>query len=158
MEVPWCGGWTLEVALWSLTTQSMPFYDLHPLSVDKTCDVFLINLLLFSFSVMSDSLWPHGLQHSRLPCPSPTPGDCSNSCPLSRWGHPTLSSSVIPFSSCPLSFSASGSFPMNLCYILIEWQKQQDVQNYWSVVHYVTWKFNVHIAEVPRFLTPVGFE
>ena len=67
----------------------------------------------FSFSVMSDSLRPHGLQHTRLPCPSPTPGACSNSCPLSRWCHPTLSSSVIPLSSRIQSFPASGSFPMN---------------------------------------------
>ena len=65
----------------------------------------------FSRSVMSDSLWPHGLQHARIPCPSPTPRVCSNSCPLSLWYHPTISSSVIPFSSCPQSFPGSGSFP-----------------------------------------------
>ena len=61
---------------------------------------------------MPDSLWPHGLQHSRLPCPSPTPGACSNSCPLSQWCHPTNSISVIPFS-CLQAFPASGSFPMS---------------------------------------------
>ena len=66
-----------------------------------------------SHSVMSDSLWPHGLQHARLPCPSSTLGDYSNSSPLSRWCHPTISSSIIPFSSCPQSFPASGSFQMN---------------------------------------------
>ena len=67
----------------------------------------------FSDSVMSDSLWPHGLQHPRLHCPSPTPGACSNSCPLC-WGcHPTISSSVVTFASCPQSFPASGSFPMS---------------------------------------------
>ena len=60
---------------------------------------------------MSDCLWPHGLQHTRLPCPLPTPGACSNSCPLSWWCHLTISSSVIPFSSCLQSFSALGSFP-----------------------------------------------
>ena len=60
---------------------------------------------------MSDALLPHGLQHARLPCPSPTPRAYSNSCPLSRWCHPTISSSVIPFSSCLQSFPASGSFP-----------------------------------------------
>ena len=70
-------------------------------------------LLLFSCSVMSDFLWPHRLQHTRPPCSSPSPGVCSNSCPLSRWCHPTISSSVIPFSSCLQSFSASGSFPMS---------------------------------------------
>ena len=57
------------------------------------------------------TLQPHGLQHSRLPCPSPTPRAYSNSCPLSQWCHPTISSSVAPFSSCPQSFPASGSFP-----------------------------------------------
>ena len=62
---------------------------------------------------MSDSLWPHGLQHARLPCPSPSPGACSNSCPLNRWCHPTISSSVTPFSSCLQSFPALGSFPMS---------------------------------------------
>ena len=62
---------------------------------------------------MSDSLWLHGLQHPRPPCPSPTPGVYSNSCPLSRWRHPTISSFVIPFSSCLQSFPASGSFHMS---------------------------------------------
>ena len=70
----------------------------------------------FSRSVMSNSLWPHGLQHTRLPCPSPTPGACSNSCPLSRWCHPPISSFVVPFSSCLQSFSASGSFQMSLLF------------------------------------------
>ena len=67
----------------------------------------------FSRSVVSNSLWLHGLQHARLPCPSPTPGVYSNSCPLSRWCHPTISSSVVPFSSHLRSFPASGSFPMS---------------------------------------------
>ena len=62
---------------------------------------------------MSDSLQPHGLQHARLPSPSPTPRAYSNSCPLSWWCHPTISSSVIPFSSCLQSFPASGSFQMS---------------------------------------------
>ena len=69
--------------------------------------------LLFSHSVISDSLQPHGLQHTMLPCPSPSPVACSNSCPLSRWCFPTISSSVIPFSSCLQSFPESGSFPMS---------------------------------------------
>ena len=67
----------------------------------------------FSRSVVSDSLWPHGPQHARPPCPSPTPGAYSDSCPLGRWCHPAISSSVVPFSSCPQSLPASGSFPMN---------------------------------------------
>ena len=72
-----------------------------------------IFLLLFSLSVASHSLRPHGLQHTRLSCPSPSPGACSNSCPLSQWCHPTISSSIVPFSSCLQSFPASGSFPMS---------------------------------------------
>ena len=69
-----------------------------------------ISSVQFSDSVMSNFLWPHGLQHARLPCPSPTPGACSNSHPSSQWCHSTISSSVIPFSSCLQSFPASGSF------------------------------------------------
>ena len=67
----------------------------------------------FSRSVVSDSLRPHGLQHVRLPSPSPTPGVHSNSCPSSRWCHPATSSAVVPLSSCPQSLPASGSFPMS---------------------------------------------
>ena len=67
----------------------------------------------FSRSVMPNSLWPHGLQHAKLSCPSPTPGACSNSCPSSWWCHPTISSSVVPFSSCFQSFLASESFSMS---------------------------------------------
>ena len=67
----------------------------------------------FSHSVVSDSLWPHASQHMRPPCPSPTPGIHPNPCPLSWWCHPAISSSVVPFSSCPWSLPASGSFPMS---------------------------------------------
>ena len=67
----------------------------------------------FSCSVVSDSLWSHGLQHARPPCLSSTPGVYSNSCPLSGWCHPAISSFVVPFSSCLQSFPASGSFQMN---------------------------------------------
>ena len=66
-----------------------------------------------SHSVVSDSLWPHESQHARPPCPSPTPGVYPNSCPLSQWSHPAISSSVIPFSSCSKSLPASGSFSMS---------------------------------------------
>ena len=72
-----------------------------------------IQLSQFSRSVVSDSLWPHESQHARPPCPSPTPGVHTNSCALSRWCHPTISSSVVPFSSCPQSLPASWSFPMS---------------------------------------------
>ena len=70
-------------------------------------------VVVFSHSATHDSLQPHGPQHSRLPCPSPTPGACSNSCPLSQWCHPTISSSVVPFSSHLQSFPASGSFQIS---------------------------------------------
>ena len=80
--------------------------------------------LLLSHSVTSNFLRPHGLQHARLPCPSPPPGACSNSCPLSQWHHPTISYSVVPFSSCLQSFPASGSFPMKRPLALpIRWPK-----------------------------------
>ena len=86
--------------------------------------VWNLSSVQFSPSVMSDSLWPHGLQHTRLPCPSPTPEACSNSCPSSQWCHPTISSSVGPFSSWLQSFPASGYFPMSVLHI--KWPK------YWS--------------------------
>ena len=76
-------------------------------------EVWTFSSVQFSRSVVSDSLRPHELQHARPPCPSPTLGVYSNSCPLSRWCHPAISSSVVPFSSCPQSLPASGSFPMS---------------------------------------------
>ena len=84
----------------------------------------VLYLLLFSHSVMSDFLWPHGLQHTRLPCPSLFPRVCSNLCLLIWWCHPTISSSITPFSSCLQSFAASGSFPMS--WLCIRWP------NYWN--------------------------
>ena len=74
---------------------------------------YWISLVQFSHSVMSNSLQPQGLQHTRPPCPSPTPGGHPNSCASSQWCHPAISSSVIPFSSCPQSLPASQSFPMS---------------------------------------------
>ena len=79
----------------------------------------------FSCSVVTNSLQPHGLQHTRLPCPSPTPRVCSNSIPLSQWCHPTISSSVVPFSSSLQSFPASGSFPISQFFA-------SGGQKYWS--------------------------
>ena len=75
--------------------------------------LYIMYSVQFSCSVVSDSLWPHELQHTRPPCPSPTPGVHSNSRPLSRWCHPAISSSVTPFSSCPQSLPASESFPVS---------------------------------------------
>ena len=79
------------------------------------CDItsHLLWSVQISCSVMSDSFWPHELQHARPPCPSPTPRVYSNSCSSCRWCHPAISSSVIPFSSCPQSLQASRSFPMS---------------------------------------------
>ena len=77
-----------------------------------TREAHSVSLVQFSCSIMSDSLQPHGLQHAKLPCPSPTLGTCSNSCPSSLWCHPAISSSVVPFSSHLQSFPASGSFPI----------------------------------------------
>ena len=82
-------------------------------------------LFLFSFTVISESLWPHGLQHARFPCPSLFPRACSNSCPLNSWCHTTISSSVVPFFSCLQSFPAWGFFP-NESTLHIRWPK------YWS--------------------------
>ena len=84
------------------------------------CDIsnpFQFSSVQFNCSVVSDSLRPHGLQHARLPCPSPTPGAYSNSCPPSRWCHQTISSSVIPFSSSLQPFPAWGSFPVSQFFI-----------------------------------------
>ena len=86
---------------------------LYNLNFTASFCYWLFSSVQFSHSVVSDSLQPHESQHARPPCPSPTPGVYSNSCPSSRWCHPTISSSVVPFSSCPQSLPASGSFPMN---------------------------------------------
>ena len=82
-------------------------------SLKSEHSLFPFSSVQFSHSVMSDSLQPHELQHARASCPSPTPGDHPNPCPSSQWCHPAISSSVVPFSSCPQSFPASGSFPMS---------------------------------------------
>ena len=88
-----------------------------PYEADKstTLNFYTVTLcsVQFNHSVVSNSLWPHEPQHTRPPCPSPTPGVHPNSCPLSRWCHPAISSSVVPFSSCPQFFPTSGSFQMS---------------------------------------------
>ena len=112
---------------WSLHWQ----VDSHPLYHQESLPwlfLFLTArrwLLLFSGLAVSGSLQPHGLQHARLPCPSPSPRVCSNLHPLSQWCHRTISSSVTPFSSCLQPFSASGSFP-------ISWHFVSGGQKYWS--------------------------
>ena len=77
------------------------------------CQLHWISSVQFSCSVVSDSLWPHESQHARPPCPSPSPGVHSDSCPSSPWHHPAISSWVVPFSSCPQSLPALESFPMS---------------------------------------------
>ena len=90
---------------------TMVFWMLH-------FSTFVLLLSSVSHSVVSSSLWPRGLQHARLPCPSPTPRAYWNSCPSSPWCHPAISSSVVPFSSHLQSFPASGSFPMSQFFTL----------------------------------------
>ena len=91
-----------------------PSHPLLPLLLPSVFPSYLLRLLLlFSCSVVFNSLWPYELQHASLPCPSPSPGACSHSRPLSWWCHPTNLSSVVPFSSCLQSFPVSGSFPMS---------------------------------------------
>ena len=105
-KLGWPGGLFVspDVLILVLGHSSVLFSQVFPLFV------FTVQ---FSHSVMSDSLWPHESQHARPPCPSPTPEDHSNSCPSSRWCHPAISSSVVPFSSCPQSLPGSGSFLMS---------------------------------------------
>ena len=116
------GCWLIRTFVLSLLDSCARFLSLHWrwLAVgDRELHIQIIkkvNLLdvLVQFSSVAQScptLRLHGLQHARFPCPSPTPRACSNSCPSSQWCHPTISSSVVPFSSCPKSFPASGSFP-----------------------------------------------
>ena len=96
----------------------------------------------FSHSVVSSSLPPHGLQHARLPCPSPTRRACSNSCPMSQWCHPTISSSAVPFSSCLQSFPASGSFS-NESVLRIRWPK--------------CWRFSFNISPSTEYSGLISF-
>ena len=96
-----------QTVAWLFTIYHLHGLDKQPLTLVQFSSV------QFSHSVMSNCLRPHEPQHARLPCPSPTPGVHPNPCPLSRWCHPTISSSVVTFSSCPQSFPASGYFQMN---------------------------------------------
>ena len=113
---------TQRILIWETTLKVLYIkkYGCIQCSMQKLIYSFQFSSVQFSHSVVSDSLqcvWAlcsaHGLQHARPPCPSPTPGVYSNSCPLSRWCHPTISSPVIPFSTHLQSFPASGSFPMS---------------------------------------------
>ena len=102
--------WLINWSGWLLKCPH--FISWHSLHNDCNKELFMCSWIQFSRSVLSNSLQPHGLQHARPPCPSPTPGVYPNSCPLSRWSHPAISFSVIPFSRHLQSFPASGSFQM----------------------------------------------
>ena len=110
-------------------------------------------LAQFSHSVMSNSLGPHGLQHASLPCPSPMPRACSNSCPLSQWCHPTISSSVVLFSTSLQSFQASGSFPISQFFTsggqILEFQLQQQ-SFHWIFRTVFLWDWLVWSPGSPR--------
>ena len=119
------GRWTALSSAWFCTGSNLfwgsnVFYShgVHEVHLDPSDKFFSFWLqfssVQFSHSVVSNSLWPHGLQHTRPPYPSPTPGVYSNSCPLSWWCHPTILSSVVPFSFCLQSFPASGYFQMKV--------------------------------------------
>ena len=121
------GQLTLKILKMTSTDKGMDNWNAHPLlegmQNGTTLEAVLVMpfkarntlplLLLYSCSIMCNSLQSHGLQHTKLPCTSQFPGLCSHSCLLSRWCHPTISSSVITFSSCSQSFPASGSFPVS---------------------------------------------
>ena len=110
----WCTGMTLTDGMGREVGGGSGWgTHVHPWLIHANVWQNTFSLVQFSHSVMSDSLRPHESQHTRPPCPSPTPSVYSNSCPSSRWCHPAISSSVVPFSSCPQSLPASGSFPMS---------------------------------------------
>ena len=102
----------METELWRRKRVALLLCQAKAAVASRILTPSLVSTIQLSHSVVSDSLWPHGLQQARLPCPSPTPGVWSNSCPSSQWCHPTISSSVIPFSRLQ-SFQASRSFPMS---------------------------------------------
>ena len=110
----WSITWPLKRILESVLMRWMKLEPIIQSEVSqKEKQQYSISSVKFSRSVVSDTLWPHEPQYARPPCSSPTPGIHPNPCPSSQWCHPTLSSSVIPFSSCPQSFPASGSFSMS---------------------------------------------
>ena len=111
--------------------------------------VIILKYTQFSRSVMSDSLQPYGLQHARLPCLSLTPRAYSNSCPLSQWSHPTISPSVVPFSSCLQSFPALGSYPMSQLFAPGGWSIAPKIcfDQVWQDIQ--TWKRLSHRKKLP---------
>ena len=108
--------------IWYILMLYLSFSLLNPFIWTKYKDFYLLPTCCGSVTVVSNFLWPHGLQHAGLPCPSPPPGVSSNPCPLSQWCRPTILPSVAPFSFCPQSFPASMSFPVSwlLCWIFLQ--------------------------------------
>ena len=158
--------WITLIGLWILKKSLNPCDKFHLIVIcdpfnallDSVCQYFAgdfcicvhqwyVVVQLFSCSVMSNSLQLHGIQQARLPCPSPSPRVHSDSCPLSWWCHPTISSSVVPFSFCPQSFPASGSFPMSRLFT----SGGQSIGASASVlpVNIPGWWFNSHICTWP---------
>ena len=104
----------IHTCSWPLCLSQIFWPDIHFHPADLSAGIFIpFRSVQFSHSVVFDSLWPHESQHTRPPCPSPTPGVHSDSCPSSQWCHPAISSSIVPFSSCPQSLPASKSSPMS---------------------------------------------
>ena len=104
---------------------------------------------------MSDFLWPHGMQHARPPCSSPTPGVYSNSCPLSQWCHPTISSSVVPFSSCPQSFPSIRVFSSK---VSPTHQVAKVLENYWSFSFSISpFNENLGLISFRKSRAPLGW-
>ena len=121
--------WSIVMRQHSAVTSSNPWETFQSgvgSSDSSSCSLLRghISSVQFSCSVMSDSLQPHESQHTRPPCPSPTPGVHSDSCPLSWWCHPAISSSVISFSSCPQSLPASRSFPISHILLFLHYQNR----------------------------------
>ena len=140
---------------------SLPGSSVHGYSPGKNTGVGCISFpnnntfssVRFSRSVMSDSLQPHESRHTRPSCPSPTLGVYPNSCPLSRWSHPTISSSVVPFSSCLQSFPASGSFLMSQFFNFYKRNFNVNIKMIWisifflEFVIYLLWHFGENFKE-----------
>ena len=139
--------WRKILKVWTIIYSS--------LVISCLIDDFKQDSVQFSCSVMFDSLQPHGSHHARPPCPSPTPGIYSNSCPLSLWCHPAISSSVVPFSSCPQSLPASGSFPMSQ---LLKWIKSSLLLEFYIIynnfIHF-SYAYTLKIVQNIHILTKV---
>ena len=168
--------------LWSLRGSSQQYFSTSLYCIECTlqirdtnssfCNVVSVSISLwhpqekgfsvqFSYSVISDSLRSQGLQHARLPCPSLTPEACSNSCPLSQWCHPTISYSVVPFSSCLQSFPALGSFPVSQFFTsggqnigVSAWASVLPIMHFWtnSLIHSIN--VDEALGTVPDTIKP----